>query len=236
MTAGGPRPWWPLRRRAGRLDERMDDPHCDPVRLRRTYAQFASVNALVSDWATVFAREVRPHLPDEASLLDLGCGGGDLARRTVRLARHAGLAVHVTAVDPDPRAIAFAQEAGDPADGVSYRVADAGTLLREGARFDLVTSNHVLHHLEPEALSTFLRESSALARRRVVHADLRRRAWALLAFALVSWPYRGSYVRGDGFRSIRRAYVPAELRALVPAGWRVAPHGAFRQVVTWTAG
>lgn len=235
MRRGPSRPWWPVRERADDLGERMDDPNCDPDRLRRTYAQFGPLNALVSDWRGVFAREVRPFLPARATVLDLGCGGGDLARRTAHLARAAGLDVDITAVDPDARAIAFARDRKGPERSIRYRVVDTETLLAEGARFDVVVSNHVLHHLRPEAITAFLAASARLARRRVVHADLRRRAAALAAFALVSWPFRRSYVREDGFRSIRRAYAPGELRAIAPAGWRVAPHGAFRQVVTWPA-
>lgn len=221
-----------LRRRADELAERMDDPHCDPGRLRRTYAQFARVNALVAAWDATYQREVAPHLPSRASILDLGCGGGDVACRLAELAERQGREVEVTGIDPDPRAIAFARARGTPPQ-VHFRQALAADLLREGARFDVVVSNHVLHHLAPDALRDVLEVSAALARSRVVHADLRRSPWALPAFAAVSWPFRGSYVIGDGFRSIRRAFTPDELRALAPEGWRVHRRRPFRQLLTW---
>ena len=43
-----------LSRRDAGLRELMDDPACDPVRLRRTLERFGTVNRLVSGWAATY--------------------------------------------------------------------------------------------------------------------------------------------------------------------------------------
>ena len=212
-----------LSTRDEQVRERMDDPDCDPVALRRTYGQFAAVNRLLAGWRRIYRHRIVPLLtPDRpSSLLDLGCGGGDVARALARWAADDGLPLHVTAVDPDPRAIAYAAGRA-PRPGVSVRQAGTADLLAEGEQFDLVISNHVLHHLDAAGLDQVLTDSMRLSRRLVLHNDLTRHWAAYGAWSLVSWPFsRQSFLRTDGLASIRRSYTPAELAAIVPTGWQV---------------
>lgn len=222
-----------LSRRAADLRERMDDPGCDPGTLRRTYARFETVNALVAGWARVYRRELRPRLSRErpATLLDIGCGGGDVARRLARWARRDGLRLAVTAIDADERAVRYA--AGLPADpDVTFRRALSGDLVREGRAFDFVTSNHLLHHLTDAELRALLTDCERLARVRVLHSDLTRHALAYHLFSVGARVFPGTFIREDGLRSIRRSHTRAELAALAPRGWQVQPLFPFRLLLT----
>ncbi len=210
--------------------ELMDDPDCDPVALDRTYAQFALVNRVVSGWRTTYRRWLRPVMTaaTTTTVLDLGSGGGDVAGALVGWAARDGLPVHVTAADPDPRARAFATARPVPA-GVTHVTAGSGDLLAAGDRFDLVISNHLLHHLTPDQLTQVLDESSRLARRRVVHSDIARSRAAHELYRVGSLPFGNrSFVRADGLLSVRRSYRPAELRAAVPPGFSVRTPRPFR--------
>lgn len=224
-----------LRRRASEARERMDDPSCDERELYNTYARFPVVNALVACWQRVYRDELRPQLSGEVarSLLDIGCGGGDLSLRLARWAARDGLRLHVTGIDTDPRAIAYARERSS-AYGVQYRCVSSAELLREGQRFDFVVSNHVLHHLSEAKLPGLLQESALLARMKVLHNDIERHPLAYLSFALVSWPFfRGSYIRADGLTSIRRSYSRAELKRLAPPGWQARRLFPFRNLLVY---
>lgn len=213
----------------------MDLPGCDPVRLDRTYAQFALVNRAVSGWRGIYLRQLRPllsHLSagSTATLLDIGCGGGDVPVMISRWAARDGLRLGITAIDPDPRASRFAAER-HRATGVTFRRAMAAELASEGLSFDLVVSNHVLHHLAEEELPAFLAESAALCHGRVVHNDLRRSPAAYGLFFASSWPFTGSYIRQDGLTSIRRSYTTAELRTAAPPGWSVRRQAPYRNLL-----
>lgn len=216
------------------LREAMDDPACDPERLRRTLARFPVVNATVARWGRVYARLVRPARASAAGpvrILDIGCGGGDVLRRLVARARRDGIAAEGVGIDPDPRAVAFAREAGSR--HVEFRRAHSRDLVAAGERYDVVVSNHLLHHLAAGELGALLDDSAALATRLSAHSDIARGRLAAAAFSAASLPLApGSFVRSDGLRSIRRSYTAAELAARLPAGWRVERPGAFRLLAT----
>ena len=223
---------WQMRRRASDAVEQMDLPDCDPDRLERTYRQFALVNGALSGWRRLYVREIRPLLSAGSAItvLDIGSGGGDLALRLAWWAARDRLRLRVTGIDPDIRAHAFASSR-PPVSGVAFRHAHTTELLREALTFDVVISNHVLHHLQPAELQPFLADSEALARTKVLHNDLRRSAVAYALFSVAALPFRGSFIREDGLTSIRRSYTRQELEDLAPPGWGVEPSSAFHQLL-----
>lgn len=217
-----------LRSRDPDAREQMDDPACDPATLERTYARFDLVNAIVSAPRAVYREWVRPRLRAGGTvrLLDVGTGGADLPRRLLRWAAADG-DLRVVAIDPDPRSIAYARSL-PPVPGLELRQATTRDLAREGERFDVVLSNHVLHHLSGVELGAILADSEALLRRGgvAVHGDIARSALAYAAFAAATAPFeptllRGTFIRADGLASIRRSHTARELAAAAPPGWCV---------------
>jgi 2-polyprenyl-3-methyl-5-hydroxy-6-metoxy-1,4-benzoquinol methylase len=226
-----------LSRRAVHAVEEMDRPDCDPVRLGRTYAQFPLINAVVSGWRRNYLRYVRPVLAAQGggTVLDIGAGGGDLARALARWARRDGLAVQVTGIDPDPRAHAYA--AGRPAPaGCSFRAALSSDLVAEGAVFDVVVSNHVLHHLDDAAFQGICADSEKLAGFLALHSDIERSPWAYGLFSAGTLPFfHGSFIRRDGLTSIRRSYTAEEFRAAAPAGWEALQARPWQNLLLYRA-
>ncbi|NQX12510.1 methyltransferase domain-containing protein [Microbacteriaceae bacterium VKM Ac-2855] len=210
--------------------EAMDDPDCDLRRLTRTYEQFRLVNALVSRWRAIYRTRIRPRLERgrENTLLDIGFGGGDVPRALAGWARRDGFALRITAIDPDPRAQAFV--AAQPATlGVEFRPVLSSEV--EGS-FDIVTSNHVLHHLAAPELAALLADSERLGRYSV-HNDLHRSRLAYGVYAVATRPaHGGSLIHEDGLLSIRRSYTAGELRAVAPSGWRVERVRPYRLLLT----
>lgn len=226
-------PRWFLSSRNADLIELMDDPDCDLKRLERTYGWFARLNPWLARWNAIYRSRIRPIL--EASeaprILDLGCGGADLAHLISRRAAQDGLGVEILAVDPDERAIAYALRQPLP-DNVSIRSCSSSDLVDEGQQFDIVLSNHVLHHLEEPDLVAFLRDSALLSRNLVVHNDIRRDDLAWLSF----WPVGlvaglDSFILIDGLRSVRRAWHPEELVRIVPNSWEIHTQTPFRTLL-----
>lgn len=217
------------------LVELMDDPDCDPERLRATLRRFGTINRLVSGWGTVYRRHLRPALVARgrpARVLDLGSGGGDLAVRLAQLARRDGLDVQWTGADPDPRAHEVALQRQAPAN-VVFRCTGTDGLLAAGDRFDVVLSNHVLHHLRGPELARFVADSAALSTGPVLHGDIARSRLAYALYTVGITPFApGTFLRTDGLRSIRRSFRPAELGAeldsAVGPGWTVVQPVPFR--------
>ncbi|MCS5719647.1 class I SAM-dependent methyltransferase [Herbiconiux sp. CPCC 205763] len=226
-----------LRRRAIDAHELMDDPDCDPVLLARTYDQFRIVNSLVSGWHGIYRDRIRPLLSPmlPSTLLDIGCGGGDIARALARWAAADGLQLQVTGIDPDARALEFARRTPNP-DGVRFLLAESSELVDAAQRFDFVISNHVLHHLSSEQLADLQIDSELLCRGLALHGDIRRSAVAYGAFSAGTLPFfRRSYIRVDGLTSIRRSYTTAELRVAARRGWTVEALFPFRNLLSYAA-
>ncbi|WP_066038580.1 class I SAM-dependent methyltransferase [Herbiconiux solani] len=226
-----------LRKRAVHLREYMDDPACDPVLLDRTYEQFRLINAVVAGWHGTYRERIKPLLSREtpSTLLDIGCGGGDLARALARWARKDGLQLQVAGIDPDERALAFALRTPNP-DGVRFQRLNSSDLVDAAARFDFVISNHVLHHLDAEQLSDLLIDSELLCRTLAIHSDIRRSPVAYALFSVGTLPFfHRSFIRDDGLTSIRRSYTTAELRVAARRGWNVEAQSPFRNLLTFAA-
>lgn len=208
----------------------MDDPACDARRLHNTFRRFGIVNRLVSGWDALYRARVRPILLEAgpgARVLDLGCGGGDVLARLARLARADGIDAEWIGADPDERARRAQEER--TGGGVRFRAADSTALLREGERFDLVVSNHVLHHLDDDALARFAADSRALSRGVVLHADLARSRLAHALYGVGVLPLApGTFLWTDGLRSIRRSHTTDELASALGSPWRVSAPGRFR--------
>jgi 2-polyprenyl-3-methyl-5-hydroxy-6-metoxy-1,4-benzoquinol methylase len=221
--------------------ELMDDPAADPAALDRTYDRFRLVNAVVSNPGAVYRDWVRPRLSvtHRTRLLDVGAGGADLPRALLARARRDGLPLEVVAIDPDERAAAWVA-AQRPIAGLEYRRATSGELADAGERFDVVLSNHVLHHLDGPELGALLADSERLVTPGgvAVHGDIARGPFAYAGFWAGTLPFAwnllaGSFIRADGLTSIRRSFTPAELAAAVPAGWRVRRAIPSRLELIW---
>ncbi|MGB1376159.1 MAG: methyltransferase domain-containing protein [Rhodothermales bacterium] len=228
-------PRWILKARAVHLDEIMDDPDCDPVQLGNTYEWFERLNPWLGRWNAVYRSHIRPHLhPDRTTrILDIGCGAGDVLRLIGRLAERDGFEVQSLGIDPDPRAISYARQLGDgPA--LSFEACHSSDLVTRGASFDVVLSNHVLHHLTSDQLRVLVNDSETLSNSLVVHNDIKRDDLAWVAFLPVGMICRNSFILTDGLRSIRRAWHTEELEPMLPSGWTVETRSPFRLLLTRT--
>ncbi|MDT0157559.1 methyltransferase domain-containing protein [Microbacterium sp. ARD32] len=217
-----------LSERATGARELMDEPDADRAMLDRTYALFPLVNAAVSGWRGVYRRDIRPFVRRGAlRVLDVGAGGGDLTRMIAGRLRQDGCDAQVTGLDIDPRAVSWAS-AQDGPPGVRWLCASTSDLVADGEIFDLVISNHVLHHLARGQLADVLADSVRLLAPEgaVLHGDIARSRTAYALFSAATWPLArtvlaGSFIRPDGLTSIRRAFTADELAAVAGDGWSI---------------
>jgi ubiquinone/menaquinone biosynthesis C-methylase UbiE len=149
-----------------------------------------------------------------ASILDAGCGGGDMAASLARWARQRGLVPHVVAVDANPAIAATAERRFGRE--IDVRVGDMLALDLPDASVDVATCSLVLHHFDPPDAVQALRELRRVARRGVVVNDLVRTRLGLVgAHGIARFATRNPITRHDAVVSVRRAYTRGELMELV---------------------
>jgi hypothetical protein len=78
-------------------------------------------------------------------------------------------------------------------------------------------------------LGAVLADSEKLTTGIAIHSDIRRtRLGYVLYGAVTALLFRRSFVREDGLISIRRSFLPSELREVLPSRWRVRSQPFFR--------
>jgi SAM-dependent methyltransferase len=151
------------------------------------------------------------------TLVDVGCGFGDLLRAIRRWSRARGVPLRLIGVDIEPDTIAIAQQATAPDDAIEYLAADVFN-LRPAIRIDLIVSSLLAHHLTDERLLAFLRWMETTAQRGWLICDLERHFVPYHAIGAAG-RLTGVHpmVVKDGRTSVTRALARAEWRPLVAA-------------------
>jgi len=198
------------------VGEAMDAPDADPGKLRRSYAQLALINAWLSRMAGLLRRHVltpAARMAGSPTVMEVGCGGGDVLLWLARAARAQGTRLSLVGVDADERALETARKtlAGVPELRLRRAtIADLPSL--EPA--DFVFCNHVLHHVPPAEIPVALATLRRTAKRRLLVNDLERSSIAYALFSgLASVAFTDSFVRSDGLLSIRKGFRAHELAA-----------------------
>lgn len=213
--------------------ELMDEPVDDVAELEANLRDVAFANARLGG-AMPAVRALR-RVPAQR-VLDVGSGLADVPLALVRDAARRGVTLHVTCLDRSEQMLALARRATGAPPSLAFVRADGEALPFEDGAFDVVTCTLALHHFEPDAARTLLRELRRVARVAPVVCDLRRSALAFAATWLWSRTSRNRLTRHDAPLSVRRAYTPAEaLRLARGAGWRapsVRREPFFRMTLT----
>jgi ubiquinone/menaquinone biosynthesis C-methylase UbiE len=188
--------------------EVLDSDDCSLADVQATLQDIGRVNRWFGGVATtqkMVERVARASAISHFSMLEVAAGSGELAEIVRQRLAQRGINLDITLLD---RARSHL-----PRDhGV---VADALALPFGDDAFDLVTCNLFAHHLQPEQLAQFVREGLRVCRRAVLINDLIRHPLHL-ALAYAGYPIMRSRVAWlDGLTSVRRAYVPDEIRNLL---------------------
>jgi ubiquinone/menaquinone biosynthesis C-methylase UbiE len=212
--------------------ELLDAPGADPGVVEGSLDDLARINRLLGGTRLTLGALSRllaaEHTGADLTLLDAGCGGGDMAESMAAWARRRSLRPRVIAVDASPAIAALARERTGP--DVEVRVGDIRALDLDESSMDVAACSLLIHHLDPNDAVAALRELGRVARRGVVVNDLVRTRTGLLgAHVLTRTVARNPITRHDAVVSVQRAYSRRELLGLVDAaGLRaVQVRGAF---------
>ena len=203
--------------------ERIDTGDYTPEEYKRFLKEIAFINRYLGD-----ARALRQTLLEdierddvrEFSVLDVGCGSGELLRMIAEFARDSNRKASLTGLDLNPISSETTQNESRQFDEIVSVQGDALKLPFADGSFDYAISSLFFHHLTDEQILVALREMSRVARRGVIVIDLHRDPVAYVGYKIFCFAFRISeLVRHDGSLSIKKGFVVDELNRLgVSAG------------------
>jgi SAM-dependent methyltransferase len=174
---------------------------------------FGNVNSLSQYLKPAFVEKTQP-----LRIADLGTGSGKLALYLRDLARKHKRELQIYPVDFSSRVLGLAQENISSSLDIHLIQANALQLPFAPKSIDFFISSMFLHHFEPESLLELLGNAYEIAVHGIVMADIVRGILPLAAFRLIQPIFARQYLtHHDGLVSIRRAYIPEELNAIVQA-------------------
>ena len=194
-----------------RVDEPeiLDSDACSPADVEATLLDLGRVNRWFGGVATtqkMVERAARASGEKNLSLLEVAAGSGEVPELVRKRLARRGITLDLTLLDR--------QRSHLPVGNHSV-VGDALALPFGNGAFDLVSCSLFAHHLNAQQLAQFVREGLRVSRQAVLINDLIRHPLHL-ALAFAGYPIMRSRVAWlDGLTSVRRAYVPEEIRSLL---------------------
>jgi 2-polyprenyl-3-methyl-5-hydroxy-6-metoxy-1,4-benzoquinol methylase len=207
------RPSLDLRHRSNEA-EWLDGADLSSVDLERVLSDLASFNRIflghypLLRWLGRAVRAAGNGAP--LTLIDIGCGYGDLLRAIRHWSRRQEVDLNLVGVDLNPETIRIAQAATDPADRIDFQAVNIFELAST-ASIDLMISSLVTHHLSDLEITEFLRLMEKTARRGWAICDLQRSRFLYHFIGLASRLGRfHPMITHDGQISVARSLTHAE--------------------------
>ncbi len=225
--------------------EILDSDACSPEDAKAVLQVIGRVNRWFGGIATtekMVGRVARVTGTNRFSLLEVAAGLGGVPAAARRNLARRGITLDATLLDIAPSHL----PSGDSATNGKARnqgvVADALALPFCDDAFDLVSCNLFAHHLDPLRLGQFASEGLRVSRCALLINDLVRHPLHL-ALAYAGYPLMRNRVAWlDGLTSVRRAYVPNEIRSMLARDFpaaisprvEISRHYLFRMgVIVW---
>jgi 2-polyprenyl-3-methyl-5-hydroxy-6-metoxy-1,4-benzoquinol methylase len=194
--------------------EWLDGAELNPADLERVLRDLATFNQMflghypVLRWLDQAVRAAGNGGP--LTLVDVGCGYGDLLRAIRRWSRRRNLDFNLLGIDLNPETIRIARAATDVADRIDYQSVNVFELAST-TPIDLMVSSLVTHHLSDHEITEFLRLMEKTARRGWAVCDLQRSRFLYHFIGLSSRLARfHPMINHDGQLSVARSLTRAE--------------------------
>lgn len=197
--------------------ELMDDVSLEPETLNKVLRDVSLANRLLGGDRITHKAVLRilRNKPDRAySIIDVGCGEGQMLRQLALTCRKNKYKVKFTGLDINEAAIELAEKSSKGFPEIKYH---SGDILREDLQelvSDIVLCTLTLHHIPSSRIPQFLGKLASLARVAVVVNDLHRSPLAYYLFKIFSAIFiKTKIARHDGLVSVKRGFKRKELFA-----------------------
>ena len=176
----------------------------------------------------------------EIRVLDVGSGGGDIARGLVQWGREAGHPLQVVAIDRNSEAVERAAARSRGFAEIQHVRGDASNLPFGPDSFDFVLSSMMLHYFSLDDAAQLLAGFARIAKRAVVIADVERHWFPYLAIGVLARLTGERLVRPQFRSTVLEGFTRTELAGLTQAAgfarWRIQRYFPYRLVLVGELG
>lgn len=197
--------------------EIMDDLKMEGDLLIKTLDKIAQINQLLGGNG-VTLKGVKTLLINHdkktpVSIIDLGCGNGDMLRALAKWGQENNYTFQLRGVDANQATIDYAVQLSKSYPEISYEKTDVLLNNFPSTEYDITLCTLFLHHFEDDTAQNLLSKIHEKSRLGVVINDLHRSKLAYILFLLVTLFISNRMVKNDGLISILRGFKRKDLEA-----------------------
>lgn len=194
-------------------EEIMDDFSLEGEELRDALDKIASINQFLGgNKLTLQGVKKLIHTKDEITIVDVGCGNGDMLRALADFGTKNNYNFKLIGIDANAFTIDYAIKLSKEYPNISYKCEDIFSEPFSQLNYDIVLCTLTLHHFKNEQIDYLLQLFHKQAQIGIVINDLHRNIIAYRAFQLICFFFRLNRMsREDGLISILRGFKKQEL-------------------------
>ncbi|MTI20421.1 methyltransferase domain-containing protein [Fulvivirga sp. RKSG066] len=156
------------------------------------------------------------HQDSTISILDIGCGGGDMLKLMAQWAKKRKLTVKLIGVDANPHVIKFAKNNTKDYPEIEYSTLNIFSEEFKKLKVDIITATLFTHHFANSDLVTLLNQFKSQVNLGIVINDLHRHWFAYHSIKILTHLFSKSpMVKNDAALSVLRAFNKKELTAIL---------------------
>ena len=198
------------------LPEKMDQPGVPEKETQQALRELEVINKLLGGYHVVLDALEQFEWEKPLTIMDLGCGGGDMLRAIASWAEIKQRNAELIGVDMNPVMTAFASSLSKEFPNIRYRIMNVfdDALLLEKA--DVTMNSLFCHHFDNDQLIILIKRMYQLSSYAVVINDLHRHPFAYYSIKILTAIFSKSYlVKYDGPLSVARSLSKKEWQLIL---------------------
>lgn len=199
-------------------EEIMDDFSINGTLLRDALDKLATINKwLGGNTVTIDGLKIllKGQPKDKViTIIDLGCGGGDILRDIAMLGQKEGYHFELIGIDANRHATDYAKRLSADFKNIRFIHYDVFSKEFKALKYDIVIATLFLHHFKEDQLLDFMNHLLERSKIGLVANDLHRHRLAYYLFKLITIPVKNKMIIEDGLTSVLRGFKRKELMHL----------------------
>jgi len=148
----------------------------------------------------------------EISILDVGCGNGDMLRTLADFGKAKGIKFQLYGMDANAFTVSYARKLSAGYKNISYMCEDIFEEIKQERKYDVILCTLTLHHFKDDEILKLLKGFRKQAAIGMVINDLHRSKLAYYLFIALCKVFKLNHMsKSDGLVSILRGFKKADI-------------------------